>query len=123
MKSAIYKFIFGCSALAIAATACNSDEQLSLSGDRTAANISAGVGYSADNRATRAADAAWGINDHIGITMLASPPGTDCRTSSCRCGFGLQQSGLCDYSRRRKVYSGFRRQNIVLPVGWQCSDL
>lgn len=73
MKSAIYKFIFGCSALAIAATACNSDEQLSLSGDRTAANISAGVGYSADNRATRAADAAWGINDHIGITMLASP--------------------------------------------------
>lgn len=73
MKSVIHKSILGCSVLTILATACNSDEQLSAITDQTPANISAGVGSSEKSGVTRATDAVWAANDHIGITMLEYP--------------------------------------------------
>ncbi len=72
MKSFIYKFFLSGSLLATLVTACNT-EDFSLSGDKTAAKITAGVGFSETAGLTRAADAAWGMGDHIGITMLEYP--------------------------------------------------
>lgn len=73
MKSVIHKSILGCSLLAILATACNSDEELAAIKDQTPASISAGVGSSEKSGVTRATDAVWAVNDHIGITMLEYP--------------------------------------------------
>lgn len=72
MKSFIYKFFLSGSLLATLATACSTDD-FSLSGDKTAAKITASMGLASTKGATRASDNVWGKSDHIGITMLEYP--------------------------------------------------
>lgn len=75
MKSTIYNYLLSGTLFIFLGTSCNTDNQISF-GDKAAVNITAGVGGAelpAEKVMSRAVDAQWGANDHIGITMLEYP--------------------------------------------------
>jgi hypothetical protein len=79
MKSTIYKSLLSGVLLAVFAAGCTTEDFSSPSDDKDAVIISAGVNLSESG--TRAADAAWAANDHIGITMLSTSGGVNFYTN------------------------------------------
>ncbi|HBG41152.1 MAG TPA: hypothetical protein DDW85_07030 [Porphyromonadaceae bacterium] len=71
----IFKYLLAGVLLTVLAVACTSEDfQSPTNNDEDAVIISAGVnmGTMTSKSTTRAADAAWEANDHIGITMLST---------------------------------------------------